>query len=101
MALEKKSGWRSWVSILSGVVSLFAIIIIVTHIGEVEDILAVFKRTNPYWLFTALLLQAGTYICIAWIWKVFRKDVWGRLAARPIAVRVAPALSPVIPRSVI
>lgn len=74
MAREKRYGWRSWVSILSGVVSLLAIIIIVTHIGEVGEILSVFKKTNPYWLFTAILLQSGTYIAIAWIWKIFLRE---------------------------
>lgn len=59
--------WRiaGW---MSGLLALVAVIAMAAHLGDVEHFLRLLRAIAPGWLLLALLLQAGTYLAVAWSW---------------------------------
>jgi glycosyltransferase 2 family protein len=39
------------------------------HFGDIKTFAVTLKRSNPFWLFAALALQASTYWCVAQGWR--------------------------------
>lgn len=56
---------RSW---LLGVLLLAGLIMVISHIGELENFAILVRRAEPVWLLLALLLQAGTFLSVAAVW---------------------------------
>lgn len=56
--------------IFAGLLLLAGLILVVSHIGELENFLAIVRRAEPSWLFLAIVLQTGTYACVAAIWHL-------------------------------
>ena len=56
---------RSW---LLGVLLLAGLIMVISHIGELENFAILVRRAEPVWLLLALLLQVGTYLSVAAVW---------------------------------
>jgi len=48
---------------------LAGVIAAVTHLGEIEHFTKLARQAKPEWLLVALLLQFGTYVCTAAVWK--------------------------------
>jgi hypothetical protein len=65
-AKTKGYQFRSW---FIGILLLAGVIAAVTHIGEIEHFAKLAREAKPKWLLVALLLQFGTYICTAAVWK--------------------------------
>lgn len=58
--------FRSW---FFGILLLAGVIAAVTHIGEIEHFAKLAREARPRWLLVALILQFGTYVCTAAVWK--------------------------------
>jgi uncharacterized protein (TIRG00374 family) len=58
--------FRSW---FIGILLLAGVIAAVTHICEIEHFAKLAREAKPRWLLIALLLQFGTYVCTAAVWK--------------------------------
>jgi uncharacterized protein (TIRG00374 family) len=56
-------------SLFMGILLLAGVIAAVTHIGEIEHFAKLAREAEPKWLLMALLIQFGTYVCTAAIWK--------------------------------
>ncbi len=65
-AKAKSHKFRSW---FIGILLLAGVIAAVTHIGEIEHFAKLTREAKPKWLLAALLLQFGTYVCTAAVWK--------------------------------
>jgi uncharacterized protein (TIRG00374 family) len=65
-AKTKGHKFRSW---FMGILLLAGVIATVTHIGEIEHFAKLAREAKPKWLLVAMLLQFGTYICTAAVWK--------------------------------
>jgi glycosyltransferase 2 family protein len=56
---------RSWVL---GLALLLGLILVVTHLGELEGFLTLARDAEPLWVLVALGLQMFTYVCAAGVW---------------------------------
>lgn len=59
------SSLRRW---FVGLLILAGLILLVTHVGELEHFAALLEQAEPAWLLLTLLLQAATYVCVAGVW---------------------------------
>lgn len=75
---------RRWLAWLVGLAVLAAVVIIVTRISEPRDFVRLVERAEPWWLAVAFVLQAGTYVAQAQVWRTV-----GRAASQPLAQRPA------------
>jgi uncharacterized protein (TIRG00374 family) len=68
LSIEKTKGhqFRVW---FIGILLLAGLIVAVTHLGEIEHFAKLAQEAKPKWLLVALLLQFGTYVCTAAVWK--------------------------------
>jgi uncharacterized membrane protein YbhN (UPF0104 family) len=78
--------WRSLASWAFGLVALAALIVVVLHLGDLQDFLDLARKAEPQWLIVALAAQALTYVCAA--------GVWHRVLAHAYAPRFLVALLP-------
>jgi hypothetical protein len=53
---------------LLGLSLLAGLIVVVTHLGDLENFVRLVRRVAPAWLILALSLQLATYICVAAVW---------------------------------
>ena len=65
---SKKPVWEKLRSGFVGVLLLAGLILIASHIGELENFIQIVRRAEPVWLILALLLQLATYLSIAMVW---------------------------------
>ncbi len=66
--MNKKSGWHKYSGWFIGLLMLAALILVVTHIGELQQFVVLVRQVQPVWLFVALLLQITTYFSVAAVW---------------------------------
>lgn len=67
---EEKSVWfklRPW---FIGLLLLSGLILMVSHLGELEQFAILVRQAEPTWLLLALLLQMATYVSVSAIWYV-------------------------------
>ncbi len=64
---SKPSRWLVW---LFGAAACVALVFVVTHLSEEKEFLRLLEKSEPYWLFLALVLQAGTYLTQGIGWRV-------------------------------
>ncbi len=57
--------WAIGVALLAGLIAL-----VVTRFTEGTELVALARRARPSWLGLAVVLQAGTYLCAAGVWKL-------------------------------
>ena len=60
--------WRKLKNWFLGLLILAGLILVVTHVGELEHFIELVRRAEPVWLLLALLLQLATYISVAAVW---------------------------------
>jgi len=65
-AKTKGHQFRSW---FIGILLLAGVIATVTHLGEIKHFAKLAHEAEPKWLLVGLLLQFGTYVCTAAVWK--------------------------------
>jgi uncharacterized protein (TIRG00374 family) len=56
---------RAW---FVGLILLSALILVVSHFGELADFVQLVRQAEPAWLVMAVLLQAATYTSVASVW---------------------------------
>ena len=59
----------AWVQWLFGLALLAGVITVVLHRSEADAFVAVARRARPWWLLLAMVLQAGTYLAQAQVWR--------------------------------
>ena len=64
--------WMRFVSWLSGLALLAALVLVTARLGELRRFIELITRAEPRWLGFALALQASTYVSSAAVW-------WGTL----------------------
>ncbi|WP_336980821.1 lysylphosphatidylglycerol synthase transmembrane domain-containing protein [Altererythrobacter fulvus] len=79
-------GWRRWVV---GAIVAAALLGIVLHMGELDNYLALLRRSQPGWLLAAVLLQLSTYVSLALGWREVLRVGDGRPFALRSLVRIA------------
>ena len=81
---SKAPGKYRWhaASLLLGLLLLSALIITVSHIGDIEHLIQLARQAEPAWIAAGVLLQCGTYLCEALAWQ-------GTLHALGIAISLA------------
>src|SRR5512141_698957 len=62
-------GARSWLGWLLGLAALAAVVIVATHLSEPREFGRMLERAEPWWIAIALVLQAGTYVSLAQVWR--------------------------------
>jgi uncharacterized protein (TIRG00374 family) len=62
-ALSSRAGW------LLGALLSLGVLLVVLHLGELEEFVALLRGAAPKWLVVALALQAATYLAAAGVWQ--------------------------------
>lgn len=70
MNAERAAPHRRWHMYFAGLALLGGLILVVSHLGEIEEFLALAGRAEPRWLLVALALQFGTYLSTALAWRL-------------------------------
>jgi uncharacterized membrane protein YbhN (UPF0104 family) len=63
------SRWTRRLGWASGLLTLAALVFVVLHLGEVEQLWSAIGRLAPGWLLIAAALQLATYACLALVWQ--------------------------------
>jgi uncharacterized protein (TIRG00374 family) len=66
--MNSRHGWQRYSGWFIGLLMLAALILVVTHIGELQQFVVLLRQVEPVWLFVALLLQITTYFSVAGVW---------------------------------
>jgi uncharacterized protein (TIRG00374 family) len=66
---------RLAVRVLVGLLLLGGLIVLVVNRGEIDRFAEMASRAKPAWLIVGLLLQAGTYFCVAIAWMLALRNV--------------------------
>ena len=66
MTQRRTLGWLPW---LLGAAGVAAVIFVALHAAEERAIVDLLEAARPAWLILALLLQAGTYLAQAGVWR--------------------------------
>jgi uncharacterized protein (TIRG00374 family) len=66
--MNRKPGWQKYSGWFIGLLMLAALIVVVTHIGELQQFVVLVRQVEPVWLFVALMLQITTYFSVAGVW---------------------------------
>jgi len=62
---DHASGWWRLSSWAFGLLTLLALVLVVVHVGTIEQFTRLALAATPYWFFLACLSQAATYVCAA------------------------------------
>ena len=63
------SGWRSLLPWAFGLLTLFALVLVVLHIGTIGEFSRLAWAARPVWLLLACIAQAATYVSAALVWR--------------------------------
>lgn len=66
---DHASGWWRLSSWAFGLLTLLALVLVVVHVGTIEQFTRLMLATTPSWFFLACLCQAVTYVCAALVWQ--------------------------------
>ena len=83
--LERSAGTEAsrigrWLGLLVGLATLAAVIALATHLSEPRELSHLVERAEPWWIAVALVLQAGTYVALAAIWRAVLRAAHRSLA---------------------
>jgi Mg2+-importing ATPase len=78
-------GWLSW---MLGGALLVAVVAAALHFSEERAFVRVAQEAKPWWLLVAVVLQAGTYIAQAGVWRLA-----AQATRHPLSRRTAVELS--------
>ena len=65
----KVFGVRRLLPWIVGLLGVLALILAVSQFGSLERIVELARSARPAWLFLAVLVQAATYVCAAFVWR--------------------------------
>jgi len=63
------SGWRQLLAWAFGLVTLFALVLVVLHFGTIEEFTRLARAARPEWLFLVCVAQAATYMSASLVWR--------------------------------
>ena len=63
------SGWRQLLPWAFGLVTLFALVLVVLHFGTIEEFTRLAQAARPEWLFLVCVAQAATYVSASLVWR--------------------------------
>jgi Mg2+-importing ATPase len=63
-----------------GIASIAGMIVVATHFSEVLALLMLVRKVSPWWLAAALIVQAGTYLTQAEIWRMVARKTGATLS---------------------
>ena len=63
------SGWRWLLPWAFGLLTLFALVLVVLHFGTIEEFSRLAWAARPEWLLLACVAQAATYVSTALVWR--------------------------------
>ena len=69
---------------LIGVVLLSSLILVVLHRSEIEQFAELARRAQPLWLCVGVVLQVGTYFCVAAAWRAALRPTGSQLSVPSI-----------------
>ncbi len=67
---KRTSIWPAFRSIWLGLLLLLAVVVSVSHLGDIERFVGLMEQAAPGWLLVALALQIGTYFAVAKLWQL-------------------------------
>ena len=65
----QESGWRRLLPWAFGLVTLFALVLVVLHFGTIEEFTRLARAARPEWLFLVCVAQAATYVSASLVWR--------------------------------
>ena len=63
------SKWRRLSPWAFGLMALVALVLVVLHIGTIEQFTRLARAARPEWFFLACVAHAATYVCTALVWR--------------------------------
>src|SRR5271166_5678267 len=63
------SGWRRLLPWAFGLLTLFALVLVVLHFGTIEQFTRLAWAARPEWFLLACVAQAATYVCASLVWR--------------------------------
>lgn len=60
---------RSYKQLFAGLILLSVVVYSATHYGDFNHFIDLLRSIDPAWLFVAFILQLGTYVALAMVWK--------------------------------
>ena len=80
--LGKTSRLRLLMFWVVGLMAFLAVILVVLHLGSLQKMAALIRSARPGWMLVALVVQFGTYVSAAFVWRVALRQ-----AGHPLALR--------------
>lgn len=78
---RRRRGW--WVP--GAVLLVVFLAFVLSRHSEEQEFLALLREARPAWLLVAVVLQAGTYLCVAGIWRMVLTRMGVRTRLLPLA----------------
>lgn len=88
--MDERRAVGRWLGWLVGIAALVAVVIVATHISEPRDFARLVEHAEPWWVAVAFVLQAGTYVALAQVWRAVVR-AGGRQLPLGVGVRIALA----------
>lgn len=60
---------RFWKKLFAALILIFSLVYAATHYGDFSHFVVLLRNIDPAWLLVALMMQLGTYVAIAMVWK--------------------------------
>jgi uncharacterized protein (TIRG00374 family) len=76
--------WGRFATWFSGFLVLSGLILLVTHVSELEQFATLLRRAEPQWLALALLLQMATYVSASGVWYLSLRRLGQRHSLRSL-----------------
>jgi uncharacterized membrane protein YbhN (UPF0104 family) len=66
---RQASGWRRFLPWVFGLLTLFALVLVVLHFGTIEQFTRLAWSARPEWFLLACVAQVATYGCASLVWR--------------------------------
>jgi glycosyltransferase 2 family protein len=66
---RQASGWRRFLPWVFGLLTLFALVLVVLHFGTIEQFTRLAWAARPEWFLLACVAQVATYGCASLVWR--------------------------------
>jgi hypothetical protein len=66
---RQASGWRRFLPWVFGLLTLFALVLVVLHFGTIEQFTRLAWAARPEWFLFACVAQVATYGCASLVWR--------------------------------
>jgi hypothetical protein len=82
--LGKTSRLRLLMFWIVGLIGFLADILVVLHVGSLQKMAELIRSARPDWMLVALPAQSGTYVRVAFVWRVALRQPGHPLALRTL-----------------